>query len=380
MGKKLLLSHTSALTVYRAAGSGLLTTPEELRRVPSPIECTTDIRGFEESANLSALLASGPLDLLARHQDGRHASSGCIIHELGGGLPDGSFRLMGNGICVASPELMFFQLCQCFASGSAPYAATWHKTLVDEYGSLGTKLACAELCSELCGYYSIRPDKTGSFERHVPFVTKEQMLVFLGRLGRRHHKLTAIGAARAAAPTSASPRETSVYLVMTTPWPLGYGFPEPETNKLIFLDGQDPCDEEDCKTARFSDYMWGMKRLRNGRVRRPTTLEYDSDECHTASAGLTDRQLFDQAERRDAIESQGYGYLRLATVHTKNFKAFDAKMRQLARLLRIDLPERSSDEERDACRFQELMFDTLHHKGAVEFKVAKDPMHEAEPA
>jgi hypothetical protein len=41
---------------------------------------------------------------------------------------------------------------------------------------------------------------------------------------------------------------------------------------------------------------------------------------------------------------------------------FEHKMRQLARLLRVDLPQRSDDEKRLAMNFQQVLFDSTRFK------------------
>lgn len=362
MAKKLIVGHQSALLLYRAAGSGIITKPEEYHAPVGPTDCTTRISSFQESGNVQSLLDTGVLNLVARTRSGHHRIQGCNIHVLPGELPQGSFRSLGNDVLVASPALTLFMLAQVIANPHSMSQLAWCDSFVDELGELGKTVALAEIASELCGLYSICPDGKGGFERHAPLTSIDAMRSYIKNLFKRRHAHLAATAIKAASPLSASPRETQLYLAMTSPWPFGYGLPLPNANHPIVLEGQSLNSDEDCRTIRFSDYYWHKKTLRNGRVRRPTVLEYDSDEFHTASAGLTDRQLADQAERRDQIESAGHGFLRITTEHTRSFEAFDNKMHQLAKLLRIDLPERSLDETEMANRFFNLIFDSRRFK------------------
>ena len=358
MAKKLIIGQQSALLIYRAAGAGIIALPEPYHAPVRPVECTTSIRSFRESGNVQSLLNSSVLDLVARSRNELHRIKGCHTHLLSGDLPDGSFWSVGGDVLVTSPALTLLMLSRTIARSSMGTLPPWCAGLVENLGALGKKVALAELASELCGIYSIAPNGRGELERHAPFISLASMRTYLMALTNRKSASLAHAALRAASPLSASPRETQLYLVMTSPWPFGYGLPLPNTNCPITLKGQSLDSDEDCRTVRFSDYFWKRKVLRNGRVRRPLVLEYDSDEFHTASAGLTDRQLADQAERRDRIESQGNGFIRITTEHTRNFSSFDDKMHQLSRLLRIDLPERSPDELEAARLFFASVFDS----------------------
>lgn len=358
MAKKLLIGHRSALLIYRAAGSGLTETPVPYHAPVGPTDYTTRIRDFMESGNVQSLMDSGTLDLIAFSQNMRHNSDRCCMHLLPSELPKGSFCSLGNNVLVASPALTLFLLSQQIAHPSASNLPPWCDELVKGLGPLGVKVAIAEIASELCGIYSIAPNGKGTLERHAAFTTIETMRSYMRRLSHRKYASIASSALRMTSPLSASPRETQLYLAMTSPWPYGYGLPFPNANHPIVIVGQELESDEDCRTIRFSDYFWHRKKLRNGRVRQPVVLEYDSDEFHSASAGLTDRQLADQAERRDSIEAMGHGFIRITTEHTRDFDAFDRKMRQLSKLLRIDLPKRSADEHELAETFFSLVFDS----------------------
>jgi len=362
MVKRLLIGHQSALLVYRASGSKLMTPPEQIDGTLMPCDCTTRMRNFRHSDNIQRLMDSQALDLIAYSKNAMHKIEGCRTHIMRGPLPDGSFWSLGNEILVASPALTLLQCCQDLSNRTSLAQMCWCQDLIEEFGDLGKLVAAVELCSELCGAYSIMPDQSGGFHRHTPFVSKQYMQVQLSQIQNKQGVRLARKAAAYASPLSASPRETAVFIVITTPWPVGYGIELPSTNELIFPDDLDfDCCETD-ETIYCADYRWNGKRLRNGKRRRDTVLEYDSDEYHTARAGLTDEQLKRQGERRDSIEASGSHFLRLTTDHTKSFEFFDEKMRQLSTLLRIDLPSRTTDEEDIARRFQELVFDTVRFR------------------
>lgn len=362
MAKKLLIGHQSALLVYRAAGSGLMERPPSAAGEITSFDCTTRLRDFFDSSNVRALAESRQVDLLAMSDNMKHRSSSIRIHRSKGVFPAGSFNQLGRDVLVASPELTFLQSCQDLHNQTSRQEMGWCKDLIDVFGDLGMYVAAAEICSELCGLYSIVPDGSSDMSRHRCFTDMTKMQLMLSRLSHRPHVRFARRAASMGSPCSASPRETSVYLVMTSPWPIGYGFEYPSANQLITIGDSPIATDDDCAQIRFSDYRWSGRVLKNGRRRRSVTLEYDSDKYHTMMAGLTDQQLWEQAERRDLIESSGNQYLRLTTKHTKDFDLFDEKMRQLAALLRIDLPDRTADEEDLARQFQQLLFDTERFK------------------
>ena len=368
MGKKLIVGFQSALLLYRAAGAGIIAPPEAYDIPVKPTDCTTRIEDFLESGNVQSLIDSGCIDIIARSHSALHKTERCNIHVLRGDVAAGSFCSVGNDVLVASPALTLLQLCQFLFRTARRGMPPFCKDLIDEFGELGRIVATAELVSELCGIYSMALKGYEGVQRHAAFTTIDTMRRYLGGMKRRRYVGFARAAVNAASPLSASPRETQLYLMMTTPWPIGYGIPKPQTNKLITIDQQSLDSNDDCKVVRFSDYAWDGAVLRSGRIRKPTTLEYDSDEFHTASAGLTDRQLADQAERRDEIEAQGNHYLRITTDHTRDFAKFDLKMRQLAKMLRIELPERSRDELIDAKRFFELLFDSSRFKDIGSFR------------
>jgi len=371
MGKKLLIGHQSALLVYRAAGAGLLAKPERYTGAVYRTDYSTKVSAYLESSNLQSIIRSCELDILVLDEARRHKSPLCRMHSMRGEVPEGSFWTMGMDILVASPELTFLQMCQDLHNKSSYNRMKWCHELIDEFGEFGRLAACAEICSELCGIYSISPSEGAELKRHAAFTSHDSICRYLEQSQHRNYLRLARKAAHMASPLSASPRETAVFLVMTSPWPIGYGFELPATNELVLPDGQDLSDDKTLESVRFSDYSWPRKKLRNGRVRKPVTLEYDSDEHHTMGAGLTDKQVQEQNERRDSIEAAGNGFLRLTTQHTKSFDDFDEKMRQLARLLRVDLPDRSSEEQERAERFQEIIFDTQRFKLMEQFKSAE---------
>ena len=357
MAKNLIIGYQSALLVYRAAAAGILEVPDPLHGTIRPAECSTRISDFSGSTNLEKLMSAGPLDLLAFRSGQRHDTRSCRMHLTKSPMVDGAFWSLGSNILVASPDLTYLQVCQEICDSTHGRVA-WAQPLIDVLGDLGKLIACAEVCAELCGYYCIYPDNESSLKPHIPYTSREHMLVTLRQLKGRHPLQTALRACKAAPSLSASPRETDVFLLMTLPRPDGYGIGRPTSNEPITVMGTKPTTLDDMEETRFSDFLWKQKTLRNGRRRKTTTLEYDSDEHHTASAGLTDRQLWEQGERRDRIESSGRNFLRLTTEHTKEFRLFDKKMYQLAEMLRIDLPERGTDELAAVTAVFEAIFDT----------------------
>ena len=358
MGGKLIIGHQSALTVYRLAGQGITAEPEAYDAYLGAHECITRVGDFLESGLVDRLLRHGGIDLVARAKSGRHKAKESTIHLLSGELPHGSFRKVSGDILVTSPAITLYMLGREALACAPLDRPDWCAGLTDEFGELGLTVALAEIASELCGIYSLPPFGGKGLIRHRSFATLTAMKAQIGSLKHKRHANLAFKALQAASNLSASPRETQLYLMMTAPWPIGYGMPKPATNQPVLLGDQSLESGEDCATIRFSDYFWNEKKLRNGRVRRPCVLEYDSNEFHTASAGITDRQLADQAERRDDIEASGNGFLRITTEHTRSFEQFNRKMNQLANLLRIDLPERSANELELAERFFSLIFDS----------------------
>ena len=185
MAKKLLVGHQSALLVYRAAGSGLMERPPSTTGEISAFDCTTRLREFFDSDNVRALVKSRQVDLLAMSDNMKHRSSLSRIHRSKGTFPDGSFRLLGRDALVASPELTFLQSCQDLHNHASRQEMEWCKDLVDDFDELGMLVAAAEICSELCGLYSIVPDGSSDMNRHRRFTDMTKMQLMLSKLDHR---------------------------------------------------------------------------------------------------------------------------------------------------------------------------------------------------
>lgn len=201
-----VLSHTSALEYWKSVRIG-----------SRSFRFVQDARPLLDAPPKKGTLAEPgpwwlkrPLHVLVSNDAARRSSREAVSHVQGGALPPGSVLDSCNGFCVCSPELTFVQMATVF--------------------SLARLI---ELGFELCGTYDAAD---GDVRECMPLASVDKLASYVASLGRVHGKRKAARALRYVADGSASPRETTLTMLLCLPYALGgYGIEMPLLNRRIDL-------------------------------------------------------------------------------------------------------------------------------------------------
>lgn len=179
---------------HAAAGHPAFPRLEDFRRTraqafPQRVQ-PEEVRDFAGSLPLSR-----PLHVYVSNARGRRNAEDVACHcWTTAALPRGSLLTVGEGICIASPELAFLQAA---ASSSG--------------------MDLLELGYELCGFYGIDRRHGGMYALPAPITSTAKLASYLSRAGGLH----GAGLARQALPRlhdrSRSPRESKLHLSLCLP-------------------------------------------------------------------------------------------------------------------------------------------------------------------
>lgn len=204
-----VLGPVSLLLVWRAVRQGLIALPRQDEAQPDLMLCHARVRDVRQ-VELVRTLGDVPLDAIVGDRTKSHSSTMHTI-VLAGRMPPGSFRRVDEAVYVCAPELCFALL-----------------------GRGGQVLRLAALGLELCGTYSPMPDQSGRSCACPALTERKRLAAYLDMFGHRHGLTMARKALGLVANGSGSPRETGLYLALTTPVRLGgYGLPRPELNATV---------------------------------------------------------------------------------------------------------------------------------------------------
>lgn len=228
---------------------------------------------------VEGLHLSEPLHLEVADYRSKRKSSLFVTHCANQNLPQSSFLKFEEGIYIACPELAF-----------------------REAASDLNLIQLIRLGYELCGLYSLDPDKTSRKPTVLPRKVRtspEIISSYLEHCPIAPGKQRATKAASLVLPASASPMETNLSMLLCLPTSLGgFGLPTPKLNYPIRilsggLSSRTTSDEPaslDEKTL-YCDLCWPDKRF---------ALEYDSDQFHSGR-----EKLNKDSRRRALLESAG---------------------------------------------------------------------------
>lgn len=272
------------------------------RRIPLS-RCNAPTAGEVAYAKETALFeCSDPLHVLVDNASKRRTIKGARCHVDQSGL--GVLPLRQNGLYVISPEAVFLQ------------AANMLDTI-----------ALLKLGFELCGSYYLADDDPGFMPRD-PLTRASVIRRFVNdpkQNGTRGIK-RARKAARYLLDGSASPRETSVALLISLPISHGgYGNPLPRLNHRINI----PAHAQHLFPKRYyvCDLCWPEHGV---------ALEYDSDAYHTGP-----QRIANDSSRRSALALLG-----IDTISVTNHQVTHvAEMDRIARLLgrKLNHPLRANE-------------------------------------
>lgn len=239
-----------------------------------------------------------PLDLMVGRLEARRKGARC--HVWSGPVPPGGFLCLGDGVHLASPELVFLQLAR-----EMPLAAL------------------LPLGFEVCGAYATGRFGGQAWLRCPPLTTRRGLMSFLDSAGSAHGVSRARRAARHMADGSASAGETAVSVLACTPRMLGgYGLPLPEMNYRLDV----PAKLRPLLGRGFMllDAYWPDARF---------ALEYDGERFHTSPDDVA------RDRRRDNVLAMlGVTAVRIDRRMLFNAEQLDKVVRQAARAIGYRLP------------------------------------------
>ncbi len=210
----IVFSHTTALEILRDPALG----PRIAQaRVPMALDdAAPDLEAISSALFQIGVTLSGenPVEVAYLGASGAHADGARVAHRYSVAPPVGSILRVAEGIGVASPELLIFQM--------AAYATDLELTL----------LAC-----ELCGLYSLSDgEQYGMAQRAAPLTSKERIGAYLDMCPSRSRINKVRRAVDCACEMSGSPRESMLYLRFSLPRRLGgYGVPVLSMNESVEL-------------------------------------------------------------------------------------------------------------------------------------------------
>ena len=208
-----------------------------------------------------------PLDILVPSYCRKHAPRGFRFHRLGAPLPEGSLLDAGDGVLLASPELIFVQLCRGMPFGR-----------------------CVRLGSFICGVYSPEPTARSGVVEREQLATQKDLAAYLLSAPALYGARAAAQAIPWVLDNAASPQETELALPFYLPPRLGgKGFIAPILNYKVELD---PKEQALTKAKRFYvDVCWPEQGI---------GFEYNSFAEHSE-----ERKIAEDETRKLLLHSKG---------------------------------------------------------------------------
>lgn len=294
--------------------------------VKTPHPRLTEFEDFEHGGLSRALKRTdgvrGPLHLLVASPRQRRPAKGVVCHAWTQTcpFPPESLYEVGDDLYVESPELCLVRL-----------AATLPR--LEFYRSL----------SDMLGVYTFSFTKRIDLIQREPVTTVKKIRHFLQVVERVRGTKPLRNALKWIIPRSASPRETSMNLMLAMPSRSGgYGLPRFEANYKIDLEG----DARLLTTKQYlvADAMWPDSSL---------ALEYNSSKYHD-----TEEQKEFDFEKITALQNIGHTVTPISTRQFNSHDAFDAIVRTTQRRLGLraaNLVPSEAVRERRRATHEELL-------------------------
>lgn len=289
----LLVSHRSAFRYW--AKSQLLRHPDGCRYELSPWDTVGIARDIDlEKSGISVVAdRAGRIDVLVERSARRQNAPNRIVHSWEGPLPIGSLCLIGDGILVVSPEMLFLQMATVL--------------------SLPEIIICGNV---LCSAYLSNAQQSLNADTRSPttLTTKERIDSFLTYAGGRRGVRKARRALRWVNEGAASVREAELASRLFTPRVYGgKGIIEAQLNYRIELDeiARNMAGRSYC----VADFAWPLQHL---------VLEYDSNAFHTNAEAMQN-----DARRRNALLHMNYEVLTCTNDIFSSMKSMEALTAQL---------------------------------------------------
>ncbi len=336
-------SHDSAIEVLRARGTAAPRWPSRARLLPSAGGCIHNQRGFRELAlqeDLAALgISSQPADLIVGKGQGRSFGKRARFHVWGSPIPPNSMLRASERLLVSGPELAVLQLAS-FQLKAEPlivqklerfhadkrelsYLGIDERPIIDhplKWERFMRLVRIATIAMELAGTYRLSPGELLPNYKAAPIMSMASLMETAGFAEGFFGATRAQRIAEMAADGSASPMETSLFLMLTLPveWG-GYGLPRPVLNHTLDISQlRGSLASGDVITP---DLLWGERLL---------ALEYESDAFHRK---WHRPKLSTDAERANTLSTLGYTVLRATPSETLDLGRLTMLARQISVLL-----------------------------------------------
>lgn len=301
---KIILSHETAFEYWRAAPTG--TVP-----APSPTRIATPPKRVPAHDEIAAALSScglnptAPAHVLVAPEAKRASSAMVQPHSFCGDLPKGALLKLDDRLLVASTE---FCLLQIASDTSLPELI---------------RSGC-----ELCSTYAVHAQNHEIEYGCEPATNLDKLQALADKSAGFQGIKPLRRALRYILPSSASPMETALALLLSLPCSLGgYGLPTPKLNERIDVEAYN----EGLTSQDFykCDLFWEDARV---------AVEYDSNQYHTGAD-----KIAHDARRRNELSALGISVLTVTAKQVFDWPALDKAAHVLAKHLRKRIQPRCKD-------------------------------------
>ncbi len=233
-----------------------------------------------------------------------------------GKFPKGSFCKLAPFYGCPVPELAFLQMANC-------------NTLVGQI----------VLGFELCGSYTLDGDR-GAAYKVPPSTSIKKLAQYCGRASLHGGSKKALRAIRYVEDGSASPQETSLYLMLCLPCRLGgFGFPRGTLNGTV--DVSSVTQVRYREDLRRCDILWEREKV---------AIEYESTEFHSGS-----EKLEADAARRTLLQAAGFSVVTVTRNQLRSLGGVRRVAEAVLKLTKWRINPRIPDyAERQRALFNEL--------------------------
>ena len=209
-----------------------------------------------------------PIDLLVPSNIHAHAPKGFKFHGAGATLPEGALLNAGDGILIASPPLIYVQLCRGISF-----------------------MRCIKLGNYICGVYSPEPTARSGVVERKQLATKEELERFMLAASSLYGSRQARKALPWILDNAASPQETELALPFYLPAEQGgKGFILPTLNYEVKLSPKERTQTG--KKCFRIDVCWPEQKI---------GFEYNSYAEHSS-----ERKIGEDEQRKLILQSKGY--------------------------------------------------------------------------
>lgn len=310
---KLYLAPSSSIELIRYLRStngddGLSGTPMRRRVIHDAINTVRAIDELDETAQRLLEHVEKPIHAFVSNHAKGTSTKRMVTHVHGDPMPHGAILNLGHGICICAPHFTFMRMAADI-------------DLVDTI-VIGMELSGMYSRWHLdpgvfMGPYCQASPETRNYTFDIPKATTlNRMERFVERQKGQRGAVVARAALRWILDNSASPMETTTYLLLCLPKRLGgYGLPQPVLNPKINVSNPDGTK------VRYPDLFWRGANI---------DVEYNSDEAHSG-----EWTRYRDSRREVELTVGSIKVLPLTRHQLMSTEDFDAFAQGLRKMLRV---------------------------------------------